>query len=220
MLEETVIEQIQSAFGANPYPGDRFLQGSLEGCEPFEEVGAFVGKTDWTQLNAAMLDQHYCALGFFSEAGFRFFLPAYLIADLRGQLQTADPVFHLTHGFVSTSIDVPVASKMFRRSTGGEVLLNPRRYGAMTWADYARQRLSVFPREEAQAIVVYLRWRRERNDSDFDRPQIDAALDKFWAHRAANAPTRASLEAHLHAEYEFAAALRQKHADKGRNHDS
>ncbi len=32
-------------------------------------------------------------------------------------------------------------------------MLNPRRYGAMTFADWARYRLSVFAREEAQAIV-------------------------------------------------------------------
>lgn len=50
-----------------------------------------------------MLDAHYSALSFFSEAAFRFFFPAYLIADLRGELRTADPLFHLTGGFSVTS---------------------------------------------------------------------------------------------------------------------
>jgi hypothetical protein len=49
------------------------------------------------------LDGHANALGYFSEAGFRFFLPAYLIADLHGQLNTADPLFHMTHGFSTNS---------------------------------------------------------------------------------------------------------------------
>jgi len=62
MLAEEVIAHIHAAFAPNPYPGDRFLQGTFEGCEPFEEVGAFVGKTDWAGLDAAMLDGHYCAL--------------------------------------------------------------------------------------------------------------------------------------------------------------
>jgi hypothetical protein len=214
MRAEEAIEQIRAAFAANTYPGDRFLQGSFEGCEPYEEVGAFMGKTDWTKLDSQMLDVHYCAPGFFSEAGFRFFLPAYLIADLRGELRTADPLFHLTHGFSSVSIDVPVESKTFLRSTGGEVLLNPRRYGAMTWADYARQRLSVFTREESKAIVEYMHCRCDRDQTGLDRSSVEAALKQFWLDRAVNAPTRGSLEAHLRAEDEFAAAIRERAADK------
>ncbi len=214
MQAEEVIKQIRAAFGTNTYPGDRFLQGSFEGCEPYEEVGAFVGKTDWTKLDSQILDVHYCALGFFSEAGFRFFLPAYLIADLRGELQTADPLFHLTHGFSSIAIVVPVESKTFRRSTGGDVLLNPRRYGAMTWGDYARQRLSVFTREESKAIVEYMNWRRDRDEMGLDRSSIEAALKQFWLDRAVNAPTHEFLDAHLRAEDEFAAAIQKRAAEK------
>src|SRR6202163_4480253 len=108
MRKEEVIEEIRGAFGANPYPGDAFLQGSFDGCEPLDEVGAFVGRTDWSKLDSKMLDAHYCALSFFSECGFRFFLPAYLIADLRGELLTADPLFHLWYGFATVSGEVPI----------------------------------------------------------------------------------------------------------------
>jgi hypothetical protein len=93
-----VIEKIQSAFARNAHPGGRFLQGSFEGCEPYEEVGPFENEEDWRHLDAGFLEGHANALSFFSEAGFRYFLPAYLISDLRGQLQTADPLFHLMHG--------------------------------------------------------------------------------------------------------------------------
>ena len=88
--KEEVINRIVQAFSSTLYPGDQFLQGTFEGCEPFDEVGAFVGKTDWRSLDCKMLDAHYCALNFFSEGGFRFFLPAYLITDLRDELLTAD----------------------------------------------------------------------------------------------------------------------------------
>ena len=50
-----------------------------------------------------VLDAGYDALSFFSEGGFRYFLPANLIADLGKQLQTADPVFHLMNGFSTMS---------------------------------------------------------------------------------------------------------------------
>jgi hypothetical protein len=46
MRKEEVIDQIREAFVATPYPGNGFLQGTFEGCEPYEEVGAFVGETD------------------------------------------------------------------------------------------------------------------------------------------------------------------------------
>ena len=48
-------------------------------------------REDWKGIEASFLDTHAEALSFFSEAGFRFFLPAYLIADLRGHLSVADP---------------------------------------------------------------------------------------------------------------------------------
>ena len=88
---EGVIEEIRRAFAGNVHPGKRFLQGSFEGCEPYDEVGPFERVEDWRSLEASFLDGHANALSFFSEAGFRSFLPAYPISDLRGLLYTADP---------------------------------------------------------------------------------------------------------------------------------
>ena len=214
MRKEEVIAQIREAFGANPYPGDAFLQGSFDGCEPFDEVGSFVGKSDWSKLDSAMLDGHYCALSFFSEGGFRFFLPAYLIADLCGELLTADPLFHLWHGFANVSAEVPVGAQKFRRDSDGKTLLNPKRYGAMTWSDYARHRLSVFTREEAKAIVAYMTYKREHDTTGLDQPRIDAALKEFWLDRSENAPAQENLKAHLQEEARFTAAIQQGREEK------
>jgi hypothetical protein len=214
MRKEEVIAQIREAFGANPYPGDAFLQGSFDGCEPFDEVAAFVGKTDWSKLDGAMLDGHYCALSFFSEGGFRFFLPAYLVADLCEELLTADPLFHLWHGFANVSAEVPVGPQKFRRDSGGKTLQNPKRYGAMTWSDYARHRLSVFTREEAKAIVAYMTYKSEHDTTGLDKSRIDAALKEFWFDRAENAPAREDLQAHLREEERFTAAIQHKREEK------
>ena len=205
--KEAVIEQIRNAFESSDYPGDAYLQGSFEGCEPYEEVGAFKGKKEWKTLDPGMLDAHSDALSFFSEAGFRFFLPAYLIADLRGELRTAYPLFHLTGGFSVCSVEVPVQSRVFVRKSGGSVLLNPKRYGAMTFCDYARYRLSVFTKEEAKAIVAYLKYRRDTEIHGIDRDQIDAALNSFWLDRAEHAPSGESLEKHMREENEFVAEM-------------
>jgi hypothetical protein len=175
---DALVEMIRKAFGRTPHPGDPFLQGSHDGCEPYDEIAHFKGKPDWTALDPDFLDARYCALSFFSEGAFRFYLPAYLVADVRRLLRTADPAFHLTHGFSDSTV---------AHRSGGTRLLNPRRYGAMTWEDYARYRLSVFSREEAVAIVAYLRWRRE------PETMIDAALTRFWEERARSAPLAGEL---------------------------
>ena len=205
--QQHVIELIQQAFRQTDHPGDAFLQGSNEGCEPAEVTAPFKGVTHWTQIDPSILDPNYTALSFFSEGGFRHFLPAYLVADMNGQLQTADPLFHLTNGFFDRSIKVPVGSRTFTKFIGKSGFVNPRRYGAMTWHDYARSKLAVFTREEAGAIVAYLEWKREQDEPDIDRDEIDAALNGFWRLRAREAPTQAALHRHLTEEAEYMKSL-------------
>ena len=207
---EAVTSQIREAFADVEYPGDDFLQGSFEGCEPYEVVSPFRGRNDWRTVDAELLDAYSDALSFFSEGGFRFFLPAYLIADLRNQLQTADPVFHLTHGFSDGSVEVPGKTRTFVRRFGKSVLVNPRRYGAMTSYDAARYRLSVITKEEAQAIVAYLRYKRDTDPYAVDNDEIDAALNLYWLDRAANAPSGQSLEQHVKEEAHFVAESKSR----------
>src|SRR4029453_11003213 len=123
-----VLEHIGQAFGGNAFPGAGFLQGSFDGCEPYDAVRPFQTQQAWGGLDAVFLDAHADALSFFSEAGFRFFLPAYLIADVKGQLRVADPVFHLTHDFAETAVQVPTPGRVFIVRYGQSALINPRRY--------------------------------------------------------------------------------------------
>lgn len=206
----TVIEKISFAFLANEYPGDHFLQGSREGSEPFEEIEPFKGKYKWTEIEPGILDRHASALSFFSEAGFRFFLPAFLIADVQDQLHVADPVFHLTHGFSEEKVEHTVQGRVFVLRTGKTVFVNPRRYGALTFYDYARHRLSIFTREEAGAIVEYLKYQRDKDEPGLRKDRIDAALDLFWLERAENAPTGRELKQHLKEQRDYVEALKQQ----------
>jgi hypothetical protein len=50
---------------------------------------------DWSAISFTDLDTCYSSLSFFDADGMRFHLPAYLVADLGGKLQTADVLFHL-----------------------------------------------------------------------------------------------------------------------------
>jgi len=201
--KQRAIEHIRQAFHDTERPGDAFLEGSQEGCEPGESVAPFIGVADCSQLDPMVLDAGYDALSFFSEGGFRYFLPAYLIADLEDQSQTADPVFHLTNGFSDKAVKVPAGQRIYEKTIGKSAFVNPQRYGAMTWRDHARCRLSVFTREEAGAIVAYLEFKRDTDPHGLNAKEINAAIDCFWRDRAANGPTHHALRQHLKIEAEY-----------------
>jgi hypothetical protein len=203
---------ILDAFKENEYPGDAFLLGSRQGCEPFDEVLPFQGKTSWQELTSTFLDEHAGALHFFSEAGLRFFLPAFLLADLREELNYADPLFTVTSGFSDVTVEIEKNGRKFLIKSGKSQLLNPRLYGAATFLDYARHRLSIFTREEAQAIVAYLEYKREQHETD--RSRISAALDDFWRERARIAPQSAELRNYIKEKEEYLAAIVEENKTK------
>jgi len=168
---ETLKIQIRDAFSHVEYPGDHHLRGSDLGEEPYLLEAKFTGKTDWCVLDAEFIDQapegFGSALSFFSDEAFRFYLPAYLIADIDALLNQSTPVFHLCRGFDNES---------------HHERINPRLYNERTWNDYARDRFGKFTSIEAAAIVGYLQFVRERDE--FDRPMIDQALKTHWLERA------------------------------------
>lgn len=77
----------------------------------------------------------------------------------------------------------------------------------MTFYDYARFRLSIFTREEADAIVAYLDYKRDSDSSAFEREGIEAALNLFWMEREQTAPLAESLKIHT-AQVESLAGLK------------
>jgi hypothetical protein len=202
---EIVERAIVSAFGNNVYPGDAFLLGSHMGCEPQDQVSPFQGKTKWQEVSAKFLDEHGSALSFFSEAGLRFFLPAYLLADIRGELQYAEPIFTLVSGFSDVRVEVKEDNRSFVIKSGRSQLVNPRLYGASTFLDYARYRLSVFSREEAQAIVLYLEYKQTHDECESKR--IEQALHDYWHERARNAPSNEDLQEHIREREKYVRAI-------------
>jgi Family of unknown function (DUF6714) len=61
-------------------------------CEQYREQDE---KHDWEQISVDDLNRCYSSPCFFDAEGMRFHLPAFLIAELKGELDV-DPVFHLT----------------------------------------------------------------------------------------------------------------------------
>lgn len=162
-----IIAQVREAFEATPPPDAEDLRGSNEGEEPYLLEDEFSEVPPWPSLEAEFLDEapagYGTALHLFSRAALRYYLPAYLIADLRGALTRAEPACVLWSGFDDEKRDTAV---------------NPRRYGTWTWFESKAQRFEMFTRGEVEAIVAYLEFVAQRER--FSRAGIEQALRNYW----------------------------------------
>lgn len=149
LCQETV-----TAFATTPYPGDNALSGSEQGGEPAEMAMELRGLT-WQTLHPDLLTQCDAALSFLTDTGFRYFLPAFLLASLLGEEfgfdTKASPVFHLTYGLDTTGRDVPDKHHI--------------------------NRFEHFDRAERWAIIHYLRFCA---GDEYDTDGIHRALARYW----------------------------------------
>ena len=101
---ERLIETIEAGFAATPAPAPDDLRGSELGEEPYEVELSFRG-VDWRHASPLLLNIHDAALAFLSHAAHRYFLPAFLVADVLELLRVTDPVYYLTHGLARGDAD-------------------------------------------------------------------------------------------------------------------
>ena len=164
---ERIKEQIRRAFASAQRPPNGALHGSIEGDEPLLIEEDFRDQHDWRGLDADFLDQapkgFASALSFFSDDALRYFLPAYLIADLDDRLNRVDLASHLSLGFIDEAKITAV---------------NPRRYGTLTRFEAQQERFSNLRPEEAAAIVAYLEHKAVTDE--FNRAEILQALANYW----------------------------------------
>lgn len=169
-LAAPILAEIEAAFPARR--AERFdpMVNSNQGDEPRLTAEAFADKDNWTELGSdwldAVPDDLATALCFLSDEAACFYLPAFISADLRGELDRVDPVFHLTHGFDNFSRDQVI------RGTPSE-----------TWTGYAQQRWSRLTSEQAQAIVHYLEWSITKDVTSISY-RASEALSVYWYGRA------------------------------------
>lgn len=168
---DAIVAELKAAFPA--LREERFVPmvNSVQGDEPLQVAADFGDKNDWTVLSPVWLDATpgglATALSFLSDAAIRFYIPAYLAADLSGALQRADPAFALVHGFDDMSRD--------RR-------IWPRKPD--TWTDFSRARWDGLTPSQVLAVVHYLEWRVARGGVNVEW-DIGEALAAYWYPRAA-----------------------------------
>jgi len=165
----TLIEKIRNAFGNVSYPGDEHLTYSF-GEEADALKNDFRDKIDWMALTPEFLNQAPdgwgTALSFFSGKALRFYLPAYLIADIEGTLICSDAVSRLC-AFVTPQSENRKISRI---------------YGGGTLGEHARADFELFDAKQVSAIVEYLWWKLERESY---QPTIEHALEHYWLDRNA-----------------------------------
>lgn len=164
-----LIDKIDRAFAEVPYPGDDDLTDSKYGEEPAALIDEFRGKVDRKELDAAFLNQAPdgwgTAVSFFSGHALRFYLPVYLIADIRGELDGPDPVSRLCLS-VTPLGEVQRIAKMWDGGTMGE---------------RARADFALFDAAQVSAVVDYLRWKIET--SSWQAQTIEQSLENYWLKR-------------------------------------
>jgi len=124
-------------------------------------------------------------------------------------------MFHLTHGFSKRSVEHVIGKRVFVRKIGKNAFVNPRRFGVMTFYDYALYRMSIFTREEARAIVAYLRYKMDSDPEELNNEEIKKSLDLFWLERAEKAPSEEIIAAYMQEEEDYLSAISSQSVDTG-----
>jgi len=168
---EAIAAELKRVFPATQGKPLKSLVDNPEDCESSEVAEEFAGKDDWMILPPEFLDSVPNGLGsalsFLSNEAACFYIPAFIRADLEGQLCRVDPIFHLCQGFDDLSRDYRIRPREER-----------------TWTDVNRARWAGLNKEQATAIVHYLEWRVERDGPDLAYQCVEA-LKAYWYERAA-----------------------------------
>lgn len=169
MTTQQLITQIQTAFAQVPHCGNHNITNSYDDTETIALKNEFKDKTNWQNLDSTFLDQapdgFSSALSFFTKEAFRFYLPAYLLADIRQQLQCVDVVFHLTHGLTNSA-----------KYNELKIHNQPK----TTWYESTKNKFAIFLPPEKQAITAYLQYKKLYAEFESDKQDIDEALHNYW----------------------------------------
>jgi hypothetical protein len=144
---------IESAFSAAPYPDDLVLDPSPYHLESKEIQAAFAGKR-WQDLPLPVLRHHHQSLAFLTPQGFRYFLPAYLLACIDDYEGAGDIPSSVLYHLTPPEDDDPRACAFFRA------------------------RVDTLSVAEKKAIRAFFEAMRDEHGEDDD---WELSLRRFWA---------------------------------------
>jgi len=116
MPKEDVIAQIEAAFQETPLPGDGYDDITVVKYWDEGIVDYFRG-TSWRGHHVQDLRNHGCALSYFTDNAFRYWLPAFMIAELEYPVE-ADVIAEV---IASGLVDATRAEERLRQFTRDEL---------------------------------------------------------------------------------------------------
>ncbi len=158
-IMDKLIEEIKTAFKNNEFCGNDNIVNPSYGEEAESIKKHFYGQNNWEMLASDFLDKDG-ALSFLTNEAFHFYLPAYMIADIRCELGFNDPCVRLCWAVTSQSETKKIA----------------KNWGGGTIGEKATECFTGFSIEQISAIVKYLKWKYSHTN-DF---MIQQALDNYW----------------------------------------
>lgn len=161
--KDHLIQKIRVAYNEADYPSDDNIVNQSYGDEPNLVRNHFIGHNDWKKLSHEFLDFDG-ALSFLSDKAFRFFIPAFLIADINGNLKFNDPAVRLCWPLTPQSENKKIAII----------------WGGETIGKRARTCFDDFSKEQVSAIVAYLHWKLLQDKGNLT---IEQALENYWLQR-------------------------------------
>jgi hypothetical protein len=123
---EKVVETIEDSFVGVKLGGGVGLQHG-QGLDDYADAATCATyresdeKDDWGRISTEMLNRCNSSLSFFDAEGMRFHLPAFLIADLRGDYRMG-MAFRLTHSWENFEMQFSLLSSNQRRAVRSYLL--------------------------------------------------------------------------------------------------
>lgn len=151
---DSLRREIEQAFSDPPYPGDDQLV-AYDDYESEELKRSFKGK-HWRDIPRDVLRYHYDDLPFFSSAGLRCYLPAFLMAAL--------DVFWDIRDFAIYEL------APFTVGQGGHKDLKT----------YFQERFGGFAPVEKKALRSFLEFVRDELADSYTREKISSAIEQYW----------------------------------------
>lgn len=179
---DALLAEIRHVFPARrpePFPP---LVLNLLSSDGAQAAAAFADAMDWTVLDSAWLhavpnadNGLTSARSFLSDAALHFYLPAYITASLKLEL---DMMQTLTLGFDLCTRDALIDEARPERGTWGT-------YTRARWAGLTPGQVRAVARFMAWHVAVHERWSEASKGPHWDRGVVEA-LAYYWGPRAAS----------------------------------
>lgn len=170
MRKEVLIKKIQDAWPLNDLPFK--IIDSNEGEEPELLAKEFSKKPKWNSLKPDFLDStpdgYGTALCFFGNEAFRYYIAAFMIADINSKLNCVTPSRHLTHGLTNDTKDEKI---------------NPLRFGEKTWFNACQSKFSLFNKNQISCIIEYLKFMSDADPFNNNPTETKESISNYWKPR-------------------------------------